>query len=432
MQHLRFSLLIVLLFFATFVTCSGDNDTYTDTVYLLPQGFELFASIIRWSMVSLIAIIVALAFKHYLRFFSAGIVLLFLFTFLLAIRTFGTYACLKFFVYGVMVIVIPLFSADIMNRISLKRITQTMLYLCLLWEVIAILTPLYSGSNIIFEGRYRWFTGNPNSFAVIAIFWVSWGLIGFAYQRFVFLSMTVMLIGCAELVLTGSRNGMVGLSLIILFFLFRFRVSLKNVIFLFFYCISIAIIFYLHSDIVSRFISVISAVDDTGRGERWGFVLSILQEYPWTGIGEEALYAMNVMIYSSHNSYLSILLCCGIPLGAIVIMCFLLAFFLLFTKKVASEYVIAQYILWGTLLAFCVMSFGECFVVYVTGNYTIYWLVTFGFLLGMPLEQSKLYSNRSEMPEAEYEEFYATEHLRENEDYHSYRHRFLYYNNCFQ
>ncbi len=260
---------------------------------------------------------------------------------------------------------------------------------------------LIPGVDLALGIRYQGIFGNPNGIGLFSL--VQFPLMVFYYQsrkgrvgRFWFWYLAFLLI---SLILSGSRNGMLGV-LVFLFFGWWFQTRNRRLLF-FFVMVPTVYLFFTRVDIpgliqalgLGEFLRAESIEDGSGRLLSWTFALSKIPEHLWLGGGfsyAEYIYQFEVpeelqifrQMSSTWNSYLTLLLNNGI-LGTLAFLVFLFG------------QVIRSYHKWrttGYLLALLVAAVYETWLTASLNAFTIYFYIGLGYIGSLSINQRHAHS----------------------------------------
>lgn len=292
---------------------------------LLPQWLQISASYTRWALLLILFILGPVvnrkgsqstgpSYRLYLAFYA-----------LLSIISildgdFIRYAGMSLFAFGV-----PLWISHVVLEIGFAKFLKAMLGATTLLVAIGA----YVSLEIKGGTRYTGFADNPNSFALINMFFIAISLMGafgeqlskpwrlFSHALFVFCATTELL--------SASRGGMLGLVILILTSLLFAGIK-RSLLFLIGLgcCVTYLLFNHFAADSAERLFNVFEAVSDTGRENLWADAFECINKRPLTGYGTDSRLEM-IGSGNAHNTYIALFLFAGYIGGVILSLIYILA-----------------------------------------------------------------------------------------------------------
>jgi putative inorganic carbon (HCO3(-)) transporter len=255
--------------------------------------------------------------------------------------------------------------------------------------------------------------GNPNFFGTYLVLALPISIFTYiALKKYIFLltsSIIYLALLCSNT--RGAWLGAIFSLLVLIYFIYRFKFSKKNlfIILISFLLITILLDFYTNGEILGRFITISENVKDLkdyevniqdGGSVRifiWGKVVKIIKEYPIFGIGIGNLgnkitkdysneivkiFGTNLIFDKAHNEYLNIAVSTGIP-SLILYLCFILSIIKKVFGKVRNNYCIIP--IFCSVIGYLIQAFFNISVVSVA---FIYWIFL-GILLNFVTDHNQ-------------------------------------------
>jgi hypothetical protein len=340
-------ILLILLFLSPFVQSDNTDSYYADIIVVIPNWVAIFSSFIRWLIFVYILVRVIQKYSRCSSYFTKYNFLFSLFYFVPLIYSIITFTeVLRHFGLFLFSLVLPLFLTMVLdlNKQVFKQIGWIVIFL--------VFINYYVSFGLISLGyRFQGALVNPNLYSVLALFWL---LLLLSKDIVSILDSVVILLLSGSIIFSGSRNGLIGLIIILLFYVFN-KMNIKLIIFIVLFIFLSNTYF---SDYYSRYTDMMNLIDSSGRGEIWELASRYISLNFFLGNGldspEILLGTGNV-----HNSYVRYLLTMGVPIGAFAIS--ILMFFLFF--QICDNHLNRNKPLGIFFLIFLVSSFGEDFFV---------------------------------------------------------------------
>ncbi len=377
------SLIYVLFFILPFVQSINDTDLVSlIKARVLPSEVSLFASILRWVILCYIFLYSFLRLNKSVlsnRWFWF-LPLFYLFQFFYALFTYTDVT--RYLTLVVESISIPLFCVHILKRRELNKFV-------LIWMILILVSfsVLFNIDTFLSGFRFLGFVNNPNLYGSVALFWLTILLMNRNNDRLKRLTSVLILITAITIILTASRNALIGLVIVLLF---TYGSDFKKVLLLFFIFLLLSFIFsavFLEFPELARLGNIGGAVSDSGRSKIWEVAWDLIKKSPYWGYGMNASVEL-VNTGNLHNCYLFYLLTMGTIYTGIA-----LSFLGLFLTKLFIYRVRVPAVLVGFIFAFVVMNFGEDYFVGPGSSVFVYFLISVGLVMHF-LEKGTTTSNR--------------------------------------
>lgn len=359
---------LLLISVTPFVQSSTDQDlANTFSVNVLPTFIPPIMSAIRWISFIFTIILLLLNVKFFLKIISTYyLITVFYFIQLsyaiVTLTEIGRYFSLTLFATTVPFFV---FYTLYHNKKTIKYSTYVIYFLTLF-------SILFNYKMILSGQRFTGFSNNSNLYAITAMFWLVILIIN--KNKSILNTVFIMLI-LISIFFTGSRNGFVGLILI-LFLQYKNNTKvlisggITLVLLLF-----IALSFVDISFVTDRLSNIGNSTSDSGRDIFWDPAIHLIKSDPWWGYGMDANLKL-VGTHNIHNVYLRYLLNMGVFFTLLSF-----GFYFLFVLKILCKHKIIPGALLGFLIAFTLNNFGEDFLVGIGSSIIVYFMFIIGFIV---------------------------------------------------
>lgn len=283
-------------------------------VSVLPDFVVTLAGTFRWVFIVTAFFFVVFSLKKIpgKLFFFIYIIFFYLVQFLYSLVSFSELA-----VYTVLLVesvTIPVFVFFVLKDYGIRY--RLLLHIILFFILISIYLN-FGTSSLGF--RFIGFLNNPNLYGIIALFWLSILLISsYDTSRFERIIRQVLIILCiATIILTQSRNALIGLFVILIFTYFRDWTKWGL-----FICIFVFVIFFFNSFLsiyfdIDRLLDFEGAAFNSGRANFWENAIKYIRLDPLWGYGMDACEKL-LNTGNVHNNYLRYLFTMGTVFSSVI------------------------------------------------------------------------------------------------------------------
>lgn len=367
-------IVLILFIVSPFVMSLGDAEI-ADLLYArtLPSFVPAISGLIRWlSLVTLTIISVMLLSKNRdsIRI-SPPVIMLSVFYFIqLLYSIVDGVDVLRFFMLTVFSLFVPsAISHAVNNKPSIKKI---FVYCILLFLIVSI---LLNGQMVFMGSRFFGFMNNANAYGLSLVFWIA--VLLFVDKEVVIPKglFAVVLFGIIiTLILSGSRNGMVGVFIILIFNYYSRLKKLVSIVFVSIVGLIVISYFLDISFVLDRLMNISHSFEDSGRNVIWERSFFAIKQSLWWGNGMDANY-----IYADtgnmHNCYLRFILNMGVFFTVLSLSFYFSSIVVTLKRHKTIPTVLAAY-----LISFAIMNIGEDFFVGLGSSAYIYTLFVFGLI----------------------------------------------------
>ena len=370
-EYLFYILLLILPFVQAM---SSINEIESANVFILPSFIITASSIVRWVLLSII-IFCSFFVNYKILNFQILKILIMLFVFYLIPFAYSLVSFKELDVYTLLLIQswsIPLFVV-----LTFKNRVLNINYITVICTIFLALSFIADQGSFLRGFRFAGFLNNANLYGIIALFFLSVFLIdnsekGRFYTIFKYFLVTAYAL---SIILTQSRNALIGLFLIFLFTI-RFRISrfLHVIFFLIIVCLFFGANFF-HEINFNRLFSFSSAAKQSGREEFWEPAKYYISQQPLWGYGLDKPVAL-LKTGNVHNNYLRYIFTMGYFFSSI---CFLFLF--IFLIKLASNFKKIPGSILGFIVAFITANYGEDYFVGPGSSALIVFFISIGLSL---------------------------------------------------
>lgn len=375
-KRLNSVILIILFSITPFIQSATDVGIAKRlSINLLPPEISSFAGNLRWIIYALLILIFLNKIQKYFTKVEHAYLMVSAFYLVQLVYAFGTQTDLFRYVgLFILSIVLPFFiylTFSNENTFLLIKYLRIITYLLIVGSVIINIQMIFNGY------RFQGFSNNPNLYGVTAIFWLSILLIpsNGSHTRILNLNNTFIVILLITIFLSGSRNALVGVFIVLIF---QYRSNLKKSVFplivfggLGYYLSGIENLNF----IVDRYLNISNAIGDTGRNIAWEKAMNnINQTLLWGNDMNAPLRILNTG--NVHNCYLRFLLSMGL-----IFTIFSFVFYGRYIRIILSrKYRVVPPSLIAFIVAFTIMNFGEDFFVGMGSSVIIYFFMIIGLI----------------------------------------------------
>lgn len=373
-EKLIYFVLPILLFLVTpFVQVYSDLDKAEFfNVKTLPPITNTIASAIRWGVVILGCMISLLSLTTNTKNVTKSLIFFSLFYFVqLLYAIVDGFEVDRFFLLTITSFLFPFYLSlcFVKYKNSLLRIFNLLIF------GFIILGLVLNGHLVLAGQRFLGFSNNSNLFGFTAIFWLLIVLVNLSssnsdkklsWINFLLLSIVILL--------SGSRNAMIGYVVLNLFY---FRNFIKQ----FLVAITLgAIVFMILNNyidlsfVTTRLLNVENSISDSGRTIFWNKAFFHINHNLFGGNGMDA----NIRLIDTgnmHNVYIRFLLNMGLMFTLLSLFQLFLSIFNIFKKRN-----VLSYLLLGFMFSYLLINFGEDFMVGIGNSAYIYVLYVYGFI----------------------------------------------------
>lgn len=367
-------ILVTALFaVAPFVmTISESEMTELISARTLPPFVSTVASVLRWALFVIMAglSLLYLSSKPGFRI-STPVYLLSLFYF---IQFFYAAAdgtdYFRFIALTIFSLLLPPIIGYAMGQNA--RIVKNFIY----WIAFFLILSVGLNGHLVLSGqRFFGFLNNANAYGISTVFWLVILLLAKQYKLlnrklFYIIGGAIFL----TMLLSGSRNALVGVLLIFILQFYNKLGSVGGGIIMLTLLLIAASYFFDLSFVLGRYENLSGAVADSGREELWELAYFAMDHNFWWGNGMDA----NMVIVGTgnmHNVYIRFLLNMGIVFTVISLLMYLLSVVASVTAKQKVPLILAGY-----LLVYALMNVGEDYFVGLGSSAFIYMLFIYGFI----------------------------------------------------
>lgn len=364
-------LLIFLFLLAPFVMSVTDS---REGINVLPESLLTIASISRWCVLIIIS---AFTIKEKL-WNRVNRIHLFVVAFYIVQVIYSLLSqtdVIRYLGLSITSCLVPFFIAYVINEnpkilLHLKFIVYILIALSLIINI---------NMFFVYNLRFQGFLNNSNLYGAVAVFWFSYLLFvnEKVCKKFNSLDVLFLFVLIFSIVLSGSRNALIGLITVLLF---NIKSLKKKNIFSFILALVLLVVmldwisynFLLEHEVgITRVFNIKNSVTDSGRSTVWNLALYYISLNPF-GYGMNAPMEL-IKTGNIHNCYIRYLLSMGVifTVGAFV-------FYFIYLLKVYFEKNEVSKSLLGFLFAYTLMNFGEDYFVGLGSIMYIYFLFVLG------------------------------------------------------
>lgn len=366
---------VLVLFFVAPFAMSFENEDTASLIgaRMLPSFVIESAKILRWLCFALLALFALKKVQERTQLFqfSLPIVLLsgFYFIQLLYAIIDGT-DILRFFLLTVLSLLIPAsISYALLKR---PKIMQYFVYFILFFLVVSI---LLNGYMVLAGQRFFGFMNNPNAYGISCVFWMAVLLLAernkMVNRKFFIVAFIGILI---TMLFSGSRNGLVGVLLVVLLSYFTQAKRFSLVLLIGGLGLFATTYFIDLNFVIDRFLNISDSFEDSGRADVWQRAYFAIEQNLWWGNGMDANYQI-ADTGNMHNCYIRFVLNMGLFFTIIALL-----FYFFSIAVTLKKYKFIPLVLPAYLIAYALMNVGEDFFVGIGSSAYIYILFIFGFI----------------------------------------------------